>query len=107
MGMPDVAVRADAARAETAPMLGAPSLPLTQAADEDSDLDDPDDLPDEAGEPLLNMTWWDDVTWAELVGHQAATMIEVPRALRSAVAQWRGRICRHIETRPSTEPDEQ
>ena len=40
------------------------------------------------------------------MGHQAATMIEVPRALRNAVAQWRGRICRHIETIPVMELDE-
>ena len=54
------------------------ALPIEQAADEDSDLDDPEELPDLEGDPMLNMQWWDEIQWQQLVAHSAATMVEVP-----------------------------
>ena len=75
-------------------------LPTYTAADalldEDSDLDDVDNLPPADGDPLVNMEWWDYVGWDQLLEHTAVTMINVPRALTFSVALWRSRVSRHI-----------
>ena len=74
-----------------------PTLPAREAlADEDSDMDDVDDLPPADGDPLLNMDWWDSMPWDQILEHSAATMVHVPRALTLQTGLWRTRVSRHI-----------
>ncbi len=45
---------------------------------------------------LRNMEWWDGMEWDTLKRHTGVTMGAVPRSLKHAVAQWRVKVCRHI-----------
>ena len=63
-----------------------PTLPTLEAlADEDSELDDPDNLAPEEGDPLVNMEWWDEISWDQIIEHTAVTMTNVPRGMTLSV----------------------
>ena len=74
-----------------------PTLPTLEApADEDSELDEPDNLAAEEGDPLVNMGWWDEISWDQIVEHTAVTMTNVPRGLTFSVGLWRHRAAKYI-----------